>query len=81
MEVRYENFISNPLETINALYKQFNLQGYHDIEPSLKTYLATQKTVRMDNYTFDDSVKKRVENHWGFALKEYQYSHPQEEKG
>jgi omega-hydroxy-beta-dihydromenaquinone-9 sulfotransferase len=80
MEVQYENFVDHPLETVDALYKQFNLQGYHDIEPSLKTYLATQKTIRMDNYTFEDSVKKKVENHWGFALKEYQYSHPQEEK-
>ena len=78
-EIRYENFINQPLKTVNTLYKKFNLDGYQDIESSFKSYLATQKTIHMDNYTFTDSIKKKIENHWGFALKEYQYTHPQEE--
>ena len=78
-EIRYEDFITQPLKTVNTLYKKFNLDGYQDIEASFKSYLATQKTIHMDNYTFTDSIKKRIENHWGFALKEYQYTHPQEE--
>jgi hypothetical protein len=78
-EIRYEDFITQPLKTVNTLYKKFNLDGYQDIESSFKSYLTTQKTIHMDHYTFTDSIKKRIENHWGFALKEYQYTHPQEE--
>jgi hypothetical protein len=47
--------------------------------PSFETYLATQKTIHMDHYTFSDSIKKKIENHWGFALTEYEYTRPQEE--
>jgi len=79
VEVRYESFINQPLRTVSTLYKKFNLNGYEDIEPSLKAYLTTQKAIHTDNYTFTDSIKKKIENHWGFALTEYEYTHPQEE--
>jgi hypothetical protein len=79
VEVRYENFINQPLETVSTLYKKFNLNGYQEIVPSFETYLATQKTIHMDHYTFSDSIKKKIENHWGFALTEYEYTRPQEE--
>jgi hypothetical protein len=78
-EVRYENFINQPLKTVSTLYTKFNLNGYENIEHSLKAYVATQKAIHTDKYTFTDSIKKKIENHWGFALTEYEYTHPQEE--
>ena len=79
LEVQYEHFIAQPLETISTLYTKFKLNGYEEAEPSLKAYLETQKTIQKDQYTFTDSIKKKIENHWGFALREYQYACPQEE--
>lgn len=79
VEVQYESFIKQPLKTVGSLYKKFDINGYQDVELSFKEYLTTQKTVHMDSYTFDDSVKKKIENHWGFALQEYDYTRPQEE--
>jgi hypothetical protein len=79
VEVRYENFLDQPLETVRALYEKFNLNGFHDIESTFKDYLTTQKSIQLDKYQFTDPVKKKIENHWGFALKEYKYSRPQEE--
>jgi hypothetical protein len=78
-EVRYETFITQPLETVQSLYKQFHLDGYADIEPAFTTYIGTQKAIHMDQYTFTTAEKNLIANHWGFALKEYEYSHPQEE--
>jgi len=79
LEVKYEQFLNQPLDVVSTLYKKFNLSGYPDVEPTLKTYLATQKTVHTDKYSFTDPIKKKIENHWGFALSEYQYSQPQED--
>jgi len=79
VEVQYETFIKQPLKTVGSVYKQFDLDGYQETEPTFKEYLTTQKTIHMDSYTFDDSIKKRIENHWGFALSAYDYTRPQEE--
>ncbi len=79
MEVRYENFIDEPLDIVSTPYNKFSLNGYRDIEPSMNSYLTTQKTIHMDKYNFTDSIKKKIENHWGFALTEYEYTRPQEE--
>jgi len=79
VEVRYESFIDQPLRTVSTLYQQFDLKGYKDVEPALEAYVATQKKIHMDRYTFTDALKKKIEKSWGFALTEYQYAQPQED--
>ena len=76
MEIRYETLIKQPLRTVHSVYKQFNLDGYTALEPTLKEYIATQKSVRPDHYTDYDSIMKKVEKDWGFALQEYKYKAP-----
>ena len=75
-EVRYESFIKQPLKTAHDLYKRFDLSGYEEVEPVLKAYLETQKSIHTDHYTFTDPIKRKIENHWGFALREYEYKAP-----
>jgi hypothetical protein len=78
VEVRYEDFITDPLGTVQTLYENFHLAGYLEVEPAFKEYLTTQKTVRTDHYSFTEPITKKIENHWGFALKEYEYTQPSE---
>jgi hypothetical protein len=75
-EVRYENFVQQPMRTVHSLYKNLEMQGYDNAQAAFKAYIATQKSIHTDQYTFTDSVLKKVENHWGFALKEYEYPRP-----
>ena len=76
-EVRYESFIHQPLRTVHGLYRKLGLDGYEQAEAAFKRFLATQKTIQTDHYTFTDPVFRKIENHWGFALQEYKYPRPE----
>ncbi len=75
-EVKYESFLEQPLHTVHSLYKRLDLSGYEDAEPAFKDYIATQKAVRTDHYQFTTQDLTKIENHWGYALKEYDYKRP-----
>jgi omega-hydroxy-beta-dihydromenaquinone-9 sulfotransferase len=76
VEIRYENFLQQPLKKVEEIYTKFKINDYQKVEPLFKAYLATQKAIQTDNYDYPDSVKKRIEDRWAFALKEYGYEGP-----
>ena len=41
MEIRYEEFKEKPLEILRDLYKQFNIPGFEEALPRMKSYLET----------------------------------------
>ncbi|HER45374.1 MAG TPA: sulfotransferase, partial [Thermoplasmatales archaeon] len=73
VEVRYEEFISNPLTTLQTIYDTFSLQGYQDATPAFETYFCSQKNLRTDTYRLTDEVREKIQNNWGFALKTFGY--------
>jgi omega-hydroxy-beta-dihydromenaquinone-9 sulfotransferase len=77
-EVKYETLYKQPLRTIHSLYNKLNIDGYDKAEQAFKDYIVTQKTIHDDHshYTFSEPVLRKIENHWGFAVKEYKYPRP-----
>jgi omega-hydroxy-beta-dihydromenaquinone-9 sulfotransferase len=80
VEIRYEDFYKQPLHTVKTLYDDLNLNGYKNAEQAFTTYLTTQQTIHDDHkhYTFTEPQLKKIENHWGFAVRHYNYKRPLE---
>jgi hypothetical protein len=74
IEVRYEDFIRQPLHEIQRVYNTLQLHGFQDAKPAFQTYLKTQKNIHRDCYPRDEAIKQKIEDKWGFALKEFGYS-------
>ncbi len=75
-EVRYEDFIANPIGMLESIYQSLGLQGFPQAKPQFLQYIDSQKDVVGGSYTIDKSVIARVKNHWDFVMKEYKYSYP-----
>jgi len=73
-EIKYETFFKQPLRTVHSVYKKLGLSGYDAAEPAFKEYISTQHEIETDHYTYPEPVLKKIENHWGFALKEFKYT-------
>lgn len=73
LEVRYEDFISHPLDVLQRMYPQFTLEGFEKVRPAFVSYLATQKHIQTDHYTLTKDVQQKIDEHWGFAVKEFGY--------
>jgi omega-hydroxy-beta-dihydromenaquinone-9 sulfotransferase len=74
IELRYEDFVREPLRHMQSIYDTLHIPGYSQAEPCFKTYLDTQQNLQIDEYPITEDVRKRVEQKWGFALKEFKYS-------
>jgi len=75
IEIRYEEFISDPLKTIEAIYSQFSLRDYEALKPVFSTYLDGLKHNGSLPYTISkqelDTVLPRLEfamQHWSYEV-------------
>jgi hypothetical protein len=73
VEVRYEDFVTQPLQQIKNIYETLQMEGFGDAEPAFDTYLRTQWIIKKDQYSMDDELKQKIEKKWGFAIKEFGY--------
>jgi hypothetical protein len=73
IEVRYENYIKQPLREVKTIYEELQLPGFIEAEPAFQTYLASQQNLKTDHYDITEDVQQKVEKNWGFALKEFGY--------
>ncbi len=73
IEVRYEDFVSQPSREIQRIYETLHLDGFQDAEPSFDTYIHTQMVIKKDQYSMNDELKQKIEDNWGFAINEFGY--------
>ena len=73
VEIRYEDFITQPLPMIKHVYETLGLDGFKQAESSFKTYVDAQKDIKTDQYTLSEGIRHKIENKWGFAIKEFGY--------
>ncbi len=73
IEIRYEDFILKPLEQIEKIYKQFDLEGFSENKESFKKYLAKQSQLKLDKYKITKEITEKVNKNWDFIFDEFGY--------
>ena len=73
IEVRYEDYLADPLQQLKAIYAMLGLNGYTKAKPAFVSYIASQDKITYDHYKLSETVKRKVNDRWGFALEEFGY--------
>jgi hypothetical protein len=73
IEIRYEDFIQQPLKHIQRMYAELQLDGFKESEQSFKDYLASQIHVKRHTYDITEEVKEKIYKEWKFAFDEFGY--------
>lgn len=73
VEVKYEDFIVNPLEELKKVYDGINIDGFKDSERAFNAYILSQSEVKLHSYHLDDELKDRIYSRWGFVFKNFGY--------
>ena len=73
VEIKYENFINNPLKMLKKIYTSLNLEGFKESENSFREYVETQKSFKPQTYEVSDDVRKKIDEKWGFVVEEFGY--------
>ena len=73
VEVKYEDFISNPLKELENIYDSVNIDGFEDYKRFFNDYILSQSDVKLNNYILDDALKDKIYSRWGFVFKKFGY--------
>lgn len=73
-EVRYEDFIKNPLEELERIYDELSLPGFQESKEVFKKYIQSQSNYEPSTYVIDENVKEKVETLWKIGFKEWGYA-------
>jgi hypothetical protein len=75
-EVRYEDFVSSPIEHMHKLYDHLELGEFETVLPKLNAYFKDQEDYRAGTYQIPDSLRDEIDRRWGPYMRKYGYCQP-----
>ncbi|MEE8340497.1 MAG: sulfotransferase, partial [Candidatus Neomarinimicrobiota bacterium] len=74
VQCKYEDFIKNPAESLEAIYKKLNIDGWEEYKKDIIAYAELQRREYKPNiHNTDDDVIRRVNEHWNKMREDYEY--------
>jgi len=74
IEIKYEDFVENPIPFMKALYEKFELEGFEEVEPEFLAHYSSQKERYIANkWDLNDEVIRDVNANWNVYREQYGY--------
>jgi len=64
IEVKFEDLVKSPQETVAQIYGQLNLEGFDGVQAPMQQYFDQRKGHKTNPMTLDDSLMAEIDNHW-----------------
>ncbi|RLF39114.1 MAG: sulfotransferase [Thermoplasmata archaeon] len=76
IEIRYEEFVRKPIETVKDIYERLGIGDFKKAEPSFRKYVKAHEGYKPHNYKgeLNEEIKEKVYREWGFAFEKLGYS-------
>ena len=74
IEVRFEDYEKDAFDMTQEIYSRLNLPGFDKARDSIAAYVNKKKGYKKNKYQYKPETVKLVEEHWGFALEQWDYS-------
>jgi len=76
VELAFETLETDPKTCIRQIYKDLDLSGHDKSQPYFEAYLNKMKSYQKNKHRITEALMKRIQNEWGFAMKEWGYGVP-----
>jgi hypothetical protein len=73
-EVRYEELIKSPVEQMQRIYEELQLDGFEKVRPAVENYFADQKDYKTNRYQITPEIKEQITRRWHKYLEKYGYA-------
>lgn len=74
VELKFEEFEKDAFGMTEDIYRRLNLEGFESSKESIQAYLGKKKGYKKNQYRYEESTIKTVEENWGIALQQWGYS-------
>ncbi|KAA0585820.1 sulfotransferase (plasmid) [Azospirillum oryzae] len=73
VEIRYDRFVADPLETLGEVYDGLALGPFEPVRPRVERYLADVRDYRRARHDLEDPARSAVRRRWAFAFDRWGY--------
>ena len=73
LEIRYEDFIKDPLEKLEIIYQELNLPGFEEHNDVFMNFIASQSKFKVHEYYLDEHSKEKICSNWKFTIDGWGY--------
>ncbi len=73
IEVKFEDYEADALGMTQRIYSELNLPGWEAARPAIEQYVGSKKGYKKNKYKYSDRTVSLVEEHWNYALKDWDY--------
>ncbi len=80
VDIRYEDLVADPVETIRNLYQQLQLGDFSLVEPALRARLQHHQDYQPNTHASDPELEREILQRWPDYARRYGYLNPQQEK-
>ncbi|HCW10828.1 sulfotransferase family protein [Bacteroides fragilis] len=74
MEVKFEDFEADAMGMTENIYHALDIPGFAEARGSIEKYVGGKKGYKKNKYKYDDRTVQLVQDHWDFALNQWDYS-------
>lgn len=72
-EIRFENFVSDPVSELNSVYEKLSIPAFAKAKPYFEAFLSKKTEGKSSNYDYDPNVINELNKEWKFAFEEWNY--------
>lgn len=76
VEIRFEDFLTNPLQELEKIYQKLELPGFAANRDRFKTYLSDIQGYQKNQYSFPPEIIELIESHWQAFISQWDYDVP-----
>lgn len=73
-EVRFKDFVSQPVREIQKVYEQLDLSKFNRAKPHFDRFLDQKAEGKSSDYQYENHIIKKINNNWRFAFEQWNYS-------
>ena len=73
-EIRYEQLVENPVDTVQSIYQNLGIDSFEDMLPQLASRVADFKDYRTNQYELDEATRSQIRKKWGGFMERYGYT-------
>lgn len=78
IEIRYEDFIADPIAFIKLIYDKLNLGGFEEALPEIEEYLTCVKDYKRSKYNISLKDKQWIYSYWHTIIDRMGYDKPKQ---
>lgn len=73
-ELRYEDLVQDPVATIRGIYERFGLDGWDEMEPRLRRFVAGLRGYETNKYQLTPEQRAEISRRWGDVIRRQGYA-------